>query len=95
MRRRGLTKLFKLVKNGNIHTLIITHKDRLTRFEMDLLERILNDYGISLQVLHQPERQSPQEELVSDMMSLIASFSGRVYGLQAHQSKRVSLPQRT
>ncbi len=93
MRRRGLSKLFKLAKNGNIHTLIITHKDRLTRFGMELLERILNDYGINLKVLHQPALQSPQEELVSDMMSLIASFSGRVYGLLAHQSKRVSLPQ--
>ncbi len=37
MRRRGLTKLFSLAKNGSIHTLIITHRDRLTRFGLELL----------------------------------------------------------
>ncbi|MHA1881820.1 MAG: IS607 family transposase [Candidatus Thorarchaeota archaeon] len=83
MRRRGRTKLFSLAKNGSIHTLLITHKDRLARFGLELLERILNDYGVKLEVLYQPEQQSPQEELVTDLMSLIASFSGRVYGLRA------------
>ncbi|MGQ4911378.1 MAG: IS607 family transposase, partial [Candidatus Thorarchaeota archaeon] len=61
MRRRGLTKLFRLAKSGTIHTLFITHKDRLARFGLDLLERILNDYGVRLMVLYQPEQQSPQE----------------------------------
>ncbi len=83
MRRRGLSKLFTLAKNGSIHTLLITHKDRLACFGLALLERILNDYGMRLEVLYQPEHQSPQEELVMDLMSLIASFSGRVYGLRA------------
>ncbi|NHI84121.1 MAG: IS607 family transposase [Candidatus Thorarchaeota archaeon] len=95
MRRRGLSRLFSLAKSGSIHTLIITHRDRLTRFGLELLERILNDYGVRLEVLYQPEQQSPQEELVTDLMSLIASFSGRVYELRAHQSKRINLPQRT
>jgi len=83
MRRRGLSKLFTLAKNGTIHTLLITHKDRLARFGLELLEHILNDYGVRLEVLYQPEQQSPQEELVTDLLSLIASFSGRVYGLRA------------
>ncbi len=83
MLRRGLAKFFRLAKNGSIHTLLITHRDRLTRFGLELLERILNDYGIRLEVLYQPKQQSPQEELVTDLMALIASFSGRVYGLRA------------
>ncbi len=89
MRRRGLAKLFTLAKNGSIHTLLITHKDRLARFGLELLERILNDYVIRLEILYQPEKQSPQEELVTDLLSLISSFSGRVYGLRAaaHRAK--------
>ncbi|MGY5875109.1 MAG: IS607 family transposase [Candidatus Thorarchaeota archaeon] len=87
MKRRGLAKLFRLAKNGSIDTLLITHRDRLVRFGIELLERILNDYGVRLEVLYQPEQQTPQEELVTDMMALLASFSGRVYGLRAHQSR--------
>lgn len=91
MKRRGLTRLFRLAKSGVIHTLLITHRDRLARFGLELLERILKDYGVHLEVLYQPELQTPQEELVTDMMALIASFSGRVYGLRAGQHRRVQV----
>ncbi len=55
------------------------------------MKRILEDYGVKVEVLYEPEEHSPQEELVTDMMALIASFSGRVYGLRAHQSKSTTL----
>ncbi|MDF1540163.1 MAG: IS607 family transposase [Candidatus Thorarchaeota archaeon] len=75
MRRRGLAKLFSLAKSGTIHTLLITHTDRLARFGVELLERILKDYGVKLTVLYHSEDPSPQQELVTDLMALIASFS--------------------
>ncbi|MDF1538758.1 MAG: recombinase family protein, partial [Candidatus Thorarchaeota archaeon] len=75
--------------SGTIHTLLITHTDRLARFGVELLERILKDYGVKLEILYRPENQTPQQELVTDLMALIASFSGRVYGLRSHQSKTV------
>ncbi len=79
MKRRGLRRLLALAQKGAIDTLLITHRDRLARFGVDLLERILEDYGVKLTILMEEENQTPQEELVSDMMALIASFSGRVY----------------
>jgi predicted site-specific integrase-resolvase len=83
MKRRGLTRLLTLAQKGTIDTLFITHKDRLARFGVDLLQRILEDYGVNLVILLDEEDMTPQEELVTDMMALIASFSGRVYGLRA------------
>jgi putative resolvase len=50
---------------------------------VDLLQRILEDYGVKLIILMEEVDLTPQEELVTDMMALIASFSGRVYGLRA------------
>ena len=91
MRRRVLKKLFTLAQRATISTLIITHKDRLARFGLELVEHILEDYGVRLEVLYQTEQQSPQEELVTDMMALLASFSGRVYGLRAGQTKRIQV----
>ena len=71
------------VSQAVIETLFITHKDRLARFGVLLIERILADYDVRLVILHEPPSQTPQEELVTDMVALIASFSGRVYGLRA------------
>ncbi|TFG26403.1 IS607 family transposase [Candidatus Thorarchaeota archaeon] len=83
MKRRGLRRLLALAQSGAINTLLITHRDRLARFGVDLLQRILEDYGVKLFTLMENENRTPQEELVTVMMALIASFSGRVYGLRA------------
>ena len=83
MRRRGLRRLLVLAQRGKIDTVLITHRDRLARFGVELIQRILEDYGVELVILMEEEDRTPQEELVTDMMALIASFSGRVYGLRA------------
>lgn len=83
MRRRGLRQLLSLAQRGAIETLLITHRDRLARFGVDLLEHILEDYGVRPVTLLEEEDRTPQEELVTDMKALIASFSGQVYGLRA------------
>ncbi len=88
MKRRGLRRLLTLAQRGTIHTLIVTHRDRLARFGLELIERILKDYGVRLIILYQPQQQTPQEELVTEQMAIIASFSGRVYGLRAAQIKQ-------
>ncbi len=88
MKRRGLRRLLNMAQKGVIDTLVVTHRDRLARFGVDLLQRILEDYGVELVILMEKEDKTPQEELVTDMMALIASFSGRVYGLRGATIKR-------
>ena len=39
-----------------------------------------------------PHSLTPQEELVADLISLLASFSGRVYGLRAASMREISHP---
>ncbi|MCF2137325.1 MAG: IS607 family transposase [Candidatus Thorarchaeota archaeon] len=87
-RRRGLLRLLRAARDGRIHTVLITHRDRLARFAVSLLERLLSDYGVQLVVLYEAQARSPQEELVADLMALLASFSGRVYGLRAASLRR-------
>lgn len=36
-----------------------------------------------------PDKNS-QEELVDDMMSLLASFSGKMYGMRSSQRKKIA-----
>lgn len=83
MRRRGLRRLLTAARRGVIDIVFVTTRDRLARFGVSLIERLLTDYGVTLVTLLDEERKTPQEELVADMMALIASFSGRVYGLRA------------
>ena len=86
-KRKGFIKLCNLVVNGKINKVVIEHKDRLTRFHYNLIEFFFNSYGVEIELLDKKE-YTEQEELVNDMMMLIASFSGKVYSLRAKENRK-------
>ena len=86
-KRKGFTKLCNLVVNKKINKVIIEHKDRLTRFQYNLIEFFFNSYGVEIELLDKKE-YTEQEELVNDMMMLIASFSGRLYSARAKENRK-------
>ena len=75
------------VINGEIGTLVVAHKDRLARFGFELIENLCKQYGCELIVMNQ-ESLSPQQEMVEDLMSIIHTFSCRLYGLRKYKSKK-------
>jgi predicted site-specific integrase-resolvase len=87
-RRRGLTNLLGAAERGELDVVRVTHRDRLTRFGFGLVERLLGAYGVRVEVLHDDVEQSSEQELMSDFMSLIASFSGRVYGQRSAEARK-------
>ena len=86
-KRKGFIKLCDLVVNGKINKVVIEHKDRLTRFQYNLIEFFFNSYGVEIELLDKKE-YTEQEELVNDMMMLIASFSGKVYSMRAKENRK-------
>lgn len=76
-----------MVVNKKISKVIIEHKDRLTRFQYNLIEFFFNSYGVEFELLDKKE-YTEQEELVNDMMMLIASFSGRLYSARAKENRK-------
>lgn len=85
--RKGFNKLTDLVINKKITKIIIEHKDRLTRFQFNFIEKMLNSYGCEIIVMNNKEVSS-DEELASDMMSLLASFSGKFYGRRSAERRK-------
>ena len=76
-----------MVVNKKINKVIIEHKDRLTRFQYNLIEFFFNSYGVEIELLDKKE-YTEQEELVNDMMMLIASFSGSLYSARAKENRK-------
>ena len=54
-KRKGFTKLCNLVVNKKINKVIIEHKDRLTRFQYNLIEFFFNSYGVEIELLDKKE----------------------------------------
>lgn len=86
-KRKGFVKLCKLVIDRKIDKVVIEHKDRLTRFQYNLIELFFNSYGVEIELLDKTE-YTEQQELVNDMMMLIASFSGRLYSARAQENRK-------
>lgn len=87
--RKGLKQLFKLVESGEVTRVVITHRDRLTRFGFKYLERYLNSHGVELEVVFDDEEKTPEKELVEDLLAIVTSFAGKLYGMRSHKKKRL------
>ncbi len=86
--RVQLQKLLKMVANNEVRNVYVTYKDRLTRFGYHYLETMFLAHNVNIIVVKDENAdKSVQEELVEDMMSLIASFSGKLYGMRSKKNK--------
>lgn len=86
-RRKKLQQVLTMVSRGEVRNVYVTYKDRLTRFGFYYLETMFNACGADIIVVKDENgERTVQEELVEDMMSLIASFSGRLYGMRSRRS---------
>ena len=67
--------------------MVITYEDRLTRFGQAYLEMLFACFGVTLTVLEPGESKTAEQELTDDLLALIASFSGRLYGMRSQKQK--------
>jgi excisionase family DNA binding protein len=83
--RRQLQRLLKLVCEDKVAEIAITSEDRLTRFGQEYLETLFACFGAKLTILDPGEEQREDAELSTDLLALLASFSGRLYGMRSHK----------
>lgn len=81
--RKELNKVLAMVTNDEIDRIFILYKDRLTRFGFHYLEQICDKFGTKIIVISKEiQEKSIQEELAEDIISIIHSFSGKLYGMR-------------
>ena len=80
--RPGLQRLIRDAEQGKITHVYATYPDRISRFGVSYIEHILTTAGCKITYLHPEVKYSLEEELMSDFMALIASFSGRYYHMR-------------
>jgi predicted site-specific integrase-resolvase len=85
-KRKRFLALMDAIGRNEIKTLILAHKDRLTRFGFEWFEHYAQINGCEVLVLNQ-ERLSPEQEMVQDLMTIVHCFSSRLYGLRNYRKK--------
>lgn len=87
-KRSGFVQLTDMVIKGKVNKVIVEHKDRLTRFQYNFIEKMFKVFGCEIIAIDDKEDVSDAEELTRDLMVLLASFSGRYYGRRSLERRK-------
>ncbi len=78
-------RLTKLLADPEWGTLIVEHKDRLTRTGFKWFEVLLQSQGKRIDVAN--PAQDDTSDLMTDFMSIVYSFAARMYGLRSAKGR--------
>src|SRR5437588_4891726 len=78
-------KFLTVLEDQRIHTIVVEHKDRATRFGFRYLDALLKGQGRTLEVVNLAENN--REDLLTDLVSIIYSFAARLYGQRRAKRK--------
>lgn len=85
-KRKGLKTILERAVRGDKLKVVVAHRDRLCRFGFELIEHIIKLAGGEIVVLKESSL-SPEQELTTDLLSIIHVFSFRLHGLRNYKSK--------
>ena len=89
--RRGLMSLMQRVEANEISRIFVMNRDRLTRFGWNYLKLICDSHGTELVVASSDvQNKTESEELAEDIIAIIHSFSGRLYGMRSRLKTEIA-----
>lgn len=87
--RNGFNELVDLVINHKVNKIIISYKDRLTRFGFDYFNNLFSKFGTTIEVVNLTKEEDFQNELTEDLISIIHHFSMKMYSNRRKQLKQL------
>jgi excisionase family DNA binding protein len=87
--KKGLKYLLNGILIGKIGRLVIAHKDRLLRFDAELIFAICEAKEVEVVILNQGEDTSFEEDLAKDVLEIITVFSARLYGSRSRKNQKL------
>jgi predicted site-specific integrase-resolvase len=82
-------KLENLLLDRNIAIIVVEHKDRLSRFGLNYIEKLLEMQKRKIEIINNSE--TDKDDLMQDFVSIITSFTALLYGLRRSKRKTEKL----
>lgn len=88
--RKGFTTLLERVHQGSVATIVVTYRDRLVRFGLELVEWICAKHDTKIVVLSntQDHEAADEHELRDDLLAVTTFFVARNNGRRAAENRR-------
>lgn len=86
--RKGLNSLITEIIAGRVNKVVISNRDRLTRFGYGYLKSLFERYNCEIIEVNLTEDKSFQDELTDDLIAIIHHFSMKFYGKRKNNLKK-------
>ena len=86
--KKGLNQLIDMITNSEVNKIVALYKDRLIRFEYELIENLCEKYGTTIEIIDNTEK-TEEQELVEDLIQIVTVFSCRLQGKKANKAKKI------
>jgi len=82
-------KLEKILRDKTITKIVVEHKDRFSRFGVNYIELLLSMQRRELVIINPVSND--RDDLMQDFVSIITSFTARLYGLRRNKRRTEKL----
>jgi len=89
-KKKGLRRPISMILSGQVSDIVLTHKDRLLRFGIELIFLICKFFGIRVHIIHQDKDLTDEQLLAFDVLEIITVFSARLYGKRSHKKVKIT-----
>lgn len=89
--RRELYRMIDFLRKNDIDYLIIEYKDRLARFGYKYIEKICEILDVEIKIVEEIEDKDINQEMAEDIISIITSFSAKLYGRRGAKNVKDTL----
>lgn len=86
--RKGLNNLVSEIISGTVNKVVISNRDRLTRFGYGYLKSLFERYNCEIIEVNLTEDKSFEQELTDDLIAIIHHFSMKFYGKRKNKLKK-------
>lgn len=88
-RKSGLRELIRRICQGDVGRLVMTHRDRLMRFGIELIFSLCEHFGTEIVIINASSLAEFEEEIAEDIVEIITIFSARLYGSRNDKNRDV------
>ena len=82
-------QLEKILVDRTVTRIVVEHKDRLARFGLNYIKKILETDNREIVIINNQDNN--KDDLMQDFVSIITSFTARLYGLRRTKRKTEQL----
>ena len=86
--RKGLNSMISAIIDGLVSKVVISNRDRLTRFGFGYLKSLFERYNCEIIEVNLTEDKTFEEELTDDLIAIIHHFSMKFYGKRKNKIER-------